>query len=120
MAVPPIRFAIRRWSGTNRSMPPKNRSIAVLVFALLISLTSASQGFEPARFVEPGRAERVRALLPEVERTYREFAISNQIPGLAFGVVLDGELILSGSYGVSQIHGKVPANPSFSLRQALG
>ena len=99
-------------------MPPKNRSIAVLVFALLISLTSASQGFEPARFVEPGRAERVRALLPEVERAYREFAISNQIPGLAFGVVLDGELILSGAYGVSQIRGKVPATEQTLFRIA--
>jgi CubicO group peptidase (beta-lactamase class C family) len=93
-----------------------NRSIAVLIVTLLTSL--AVHAYEPARFEDPGRAERVRALLPEVERTYREFAISNHIPGLAFGVMLDGELILSGAYGFSQLDGKVPARQQSLFRIA--
>lgn len=92
-----------------------NRSIALLFFTLL---TSVGHAYEPAHFVVADRAERVRALLPEVERTYREFAISNHISGLAFGVVLDGELILSGAYGVSQIDGKVPATEQTLFRIA--
>jgi len=100
-------------------MSPENRSITVLFLALFASsLAPVSQAYEPARFVEPGRAERVRALLPEIERTYREFAISNHVPGLAFGVVLDGELIVSGAYGVSQIGGKVPATAQTLFRIA--
>ena len=94
-----------------------NRSIAVLIFTLL---TFRSHAYEPARFdsSDSNRAARVRALLPEVERAYREFAISNQIPGLAFGVVLDGELILSGAYGVAQINGQVPATEQTLFRIA--
>jgi len=93
-----------------------NRSIEALFLALL--LTSLGRAYEPARFLDPGRAERVRALLPETERAYREFALSNHIPGLAFGVVLDGELILSGAFGVSQIGGKVPATEQTLFRIA--
>jgi CubicO group peptidase (beta-lactamase class C family) len=93
----------------------RKRIIAALFLACLTCIT---QAFEPARFRELGRAQRVRALLPEVERAYREFARSNNIPGVAFGVVLDGELILSGAYGVAQIRGKVPATEKTLFRIA--
>lgn len=91
------------------------RNIAVLFLVLLAPLARA---YEPARFTDSGRAERVRALLPEIERSYREFAMTNHIPGLAFGVVLDGELIGSGAYGVSQIGGNVPATEKTLFRIA--
>lgn len=90
--------------------------VARLVLVLL--LTTFVRAYEPARFVEPGRLERVRALAPEIERTYREFALSNHIPGLAFGVVLDGELVQSGAYGVSQIEPRVPATTRTLFRIA--
>ena len=88
----------------------------------LTSLTSFAQSYQPARFVAepnaPSRAERVRALQSEIERAYRDFAIAQHIPGFAFGVVLDGQLVLSGSYGVSQIDGKVPATTQTLFRIA--
>ena len=99
--------------------------LALLLFpAVLALLTITTFSYEPARFISPAdpgtpsRAETVRALLPEIERTYREFAISNHIPGLAFGIVLDGELILSGAYGVSQIESKTPVTTRTLFRIA--
>lgn len=94
------------------------RFIAVLFGVLFASTATA---YEAARFTEtntPTRAEWVRALLPEVERSYQEFIRSNHIPGLAFGIVLDGELILSGAYGVAQIESKRPATTGTLFRIA--
>ena len=81
-------------------------------------LTALGHAFEPARFIDAGRAQRVRALLPEIERTYREFALAHHIPGLAFGVVLEGELVLSGAYGFSEIDGQVSATEKTLFRIA--
>lgn len=101
-------------------MPFRNRLRAFLpALPLCLSIfTCISGAYEPARFTDPGRAERLRALLPEIERTYRQFALSNHIPGLAFGIVLDGELILSGAYGVAQIEQKTPATTHSLFRIA--
>lgn len=89
-----------------------------LVLLVLSFLTPLTQGYEPARFTDDQRAERVRALLPKVERIYSVFATSNNIPGLAWGVVLDGKLIISGELGVAQIAEKVPATRQTSFRIA--
>src|SRR5687768_8254556 len=97
------------------------RTIALLFLTLL---TSLAQNYQPARFIDtpapgtPARAERVRALQSEIESAFREFAVTNRIPGLAYGVVLDGQLVLSGAYGVSQIDGKVPATTQTLFRIA--
>src|SRR5688572_20019255 len=100
-------------------------SLMLRTIALLLTLlTSLAQNYQPARFIDspapgtPRRADRVRALQSEIERTYREFAISQHIPGLAFGVVLDGQLVLSGAYGISQIDSKVPATTQTLFRIA--
>ena len=104
-----------------RIMSSKIPTSALLFLTLL---TSFAQNYQPARFVDspepgaPSRVERVRALQSEIERAFREFAVTNRIPGLAFGVVLDGQLVLSGAYGVSQIDGKVPATTQTLFRIA--
>ena len=98
------------------------RLIAILLAASALHPPAAA--YEPARFVEsaesgtPNRADRLRSLLPEIERAYREFAISNQIPGLAFGIVLDGQLITSGAHGLAQIDSKTPATTQTLFRIA--
>lgn len=78
----------------------------------------AGAGYEPATFADAGRLERVRSLFPEIDRIYREHAVENHYPGMAFGLVLDGDLVLSGSHGVSDIERGIPATERTLFRIA--
>lgn len=73
----------------------------------------------PATFTNSNeRLEKVRAAFPEIERIYREHALSNHFPGMSWGVVMDGQLLLSGSYGVSDLEKKTPATERTLFRIA--
>lgn len=72
----------------------------------------------PAAFTNSARIEKVRGALPEIERLYREHAVSNHFPGMSWGVVLDGQLVLSGSYGLSDLERKTPATTRTLFRIA--
>ncbi|EKD54658.1 MAG: hypothetical protein ACD_60C00060G0026 [uncultured bacterium] len=50
-------------------------------------------------FVDKDRLSRVKSLLPKIEKAYQEYAEKNYFPGYAFGVMVDGKLIHSGSAG---------------------
>jgi CubicO group peptidase (beta-lactamase class C family) len=46
-------------------------------------------------FSDPGRAEKVAATAATVDQKFREYAERQHMPGFAYGVVLDGELLFS-------------------------
>jgi CubicO group peptidase (beta-lactamase class C family) len=69
-------------------------------------------------FNDPGRADRVRALGSEVEGIFREFFENRHVPGLSWGVVLDGELILSGAFGTANLEHEIPADTRSVFRIA--
>jgi CubicO group peptidase (beta-lactamase class C family) len=71
-----------------------------------------------SHFTDPTRAERVRTLAPEIEKIYREHAISNHFPGIAFGVVVDGELVCSGAAGLAQLEPAIPMSERTLVRVA--
>jgi CubicO group peptidase (beta-lactamase class C family) len=52
-------------------------------------------------FADPERAARVRALAPEIAAIYRDYAESEHIPGIAYGVVVDGQLVIADGHGVA-------------------
>lgn len=73
---------------------------------------------KPAVFTEPDRAEKVRATTAAVEKTFKEYLESRHMPGFVYGVVLDGRLIYSGSFGYANLEQQIPANTKSLLRIA--
>ncbi|MDH4044271.1 MAG: beta-lactamase family protein, partial [Gemmatimonadota bacterium] len=84
---------------------------------LSVFLVSAAHAQAPA-FTDPGRAGKVRAAAPVVARMFREYSERQHMPGFAYGIVLDGELIVSGAFGLAQIDDRIPSDTKTLFRIA--
>jgi CubicO group peptidase (beta-lactamase class C family) len=62
----------------------------------------SSDGFAPASFADGGRRARLTQALPEAERFLAGQPARQGLPGLAVGVVLDGELVQAWGFGAQQ------------------
>ena len=69
-------------------------------------------------FDDPGRAARVQALLPEIDKVYTELAAKEHLPGLVYGVVVDGKLVHSRALGYANVEQKIPAGANTQFRIA--
>lgn len=56
---------------------------------------------EPPRFTDPERKTQLAKAFPELNGLFTRFAQHHHIPGIAFGVVIDGALAYSSGVGVS-------------------
>lgn len=84
---------------------------------LLLSFPVLLQA-QPARFTDTARLQKIRAALPAVEKIYRDHFEAQGFPGLAFGVVVDGQLLQSGGFGFADLEQRVPAGPASVFRIA--
>ena len=76
------------------------------------------QAYLPPYFEDNDRLTTIQALFPEIDEMYREHAKKNGYPGYAYGILLDGELVYSGSGGFIDIDKKIPATPQSMFRIA--
>ncbi len=95
----------------------------IVAFGLSIALSEAAaarQAYLPPAFSQTHeeRATLVRALAPEIHAFFEGHATSNHIPGLAYGIVVDGELVVSGGHGFANLEQKIPATPRTVFRVA--
>ena len=69
---------------------------------------------DPPRFTNPQRGGERRAQLatafPQVDAVFKDFAARARVPGIAYGIVVDGELAHSGAAGYRDIAAKAPAD----------
>lgn len=79
------------------------------IFTITISIGQDTQG---------DRVAKIRATLPVVEKMYNDYAEKNHFPALAFGIVADGSLVMSGATGYSEIKTETKASPSSLFRIA--
>jgi CubicO group peptidase (beta-lactamase class C family) len=91
-------------------------TMRVLIFSALVATTLQAQ--EPPAFADPHRADKVTATASAVEGMLREYAEQQRMPGFAYGVVLDGELLYSGSFGLANIDEVIPAGTETLFRIA--
>lgn len=56
---------------------------------------------EPPRFTDPERKTQLAKAFPELNGLFTRFAQNHHIPGIAFGVIIDGALAYSSGVGVS-------------------
>jgi CubicO group peptidase (beta-lactamase class C family) len=64
------------------------------------------------------RVTRLRAALPEIDQIFASFAKSARVPGIAYGVLIDGQLVHTGSVGVRELVNRTPITPDTVFRIA--
>ncbi|MCC6892619.1 MAG: beta-lactamase family protein [Anaerolineae bacterium] len=73
--------------------------------------------FPIATLNNPDRSK-LRAAFPQIEALFRTFAEQHPIPGVAYGIVIDGELVLAGGTGVQNVTSQTPVNADSVFRIA--
>ncbi len=56
--------------------------------------------------------------MPAIEKMYKEYAARKNFPGMAFGIVMDDQLVYTGNAGYTSIAQKTPVSPKSLFRIA--
>jgi CubicO group peptidase (beta-lactamase class C family) len=77
----------------------------------------ADPSLPPPRFNDPQRKAKLLAVVPQLDAHFADYVASTLTPGLAVGLVVDGELVWSKGYGVRDVttNGPVDADTIFRL-----
>jgi len=98
--------------------------IGILVLSLSVygqnktAVSNPNTAYQPPSFTDGDRLKKIEPYFPIVENIYKEYAEKNHFPGYAFGIMLDGKLVYSGSGGYSDIDKKIPATTKSMFRIA--
>lgn len=98
-----------------------NRAKRNYLFTLLAVLsmnTYSTNSYLPPDFADANRLAKIQKLFPKIDDMYRSFAEKNHVPGYAFGIMVDGKLIYTGSGGYSNLETKQLASPQSMFRIA--
>jgi CubicO group peptidase (beta-lactamase class C family) len=93
------------------------RFALALVLSLCLS-RSVGQSFQPAAFTDPDRRKKLTAIFPVIDQLYKDYASQNHLPGLVYGIVVDGQLVHTGNLGYTDISNKTEANTQSAFRIA--
>jgi CubicO group peptidase (beta-lactamase class C family) len=72
----------------------------------------------PARFTDPDRFSKLSAAFPEIDRLMRGFTDQSKVPGIAYGIVIDGKLAHVGVVGLRDVKTGAPVDTSTVFRIA--
>ena len=72
----------------------------------------------PAVFADPDRRAKLEQAFPEIDRLVTAFASTSRVPGIAYGVLIDGQLAHVGTSGVTDVAAKTPVTPDTVFRIA--
>jgi len=78
----------------------------------------ASDAYPPPRFTDPDRVRKLESGLPEVDQIFRRYAAEKKIPGMVWGVVIDGRLAHVESAGVRDRSSDAPVTAGTVFRIA--
>jgi CubicO group peptidase (beta-lactamase class C family) len=90
---------------------------AILCVVFLTSLLQAATLPEP-RFTDPDRLKKMEKAYPEVEKIFAKYMADRRIPGMVYGLVVDGKLVHVKSMGVRDQDKKDAVNADTVFRIA--
>jgi CubicO group peptidase (beta-lactamase class C family) len=110
-------------------MTPK---IPLHVLGFLVALTPMASSADPssraisdrsrlaavAMFEDPERRAKLAAAFPAVDRLMQDFVTRENVPGAAWGIVVDGELLHIGTDGLRDVEGRAPVRGDTVFRIA--
>ena len=74
--------------------------------------------YQASTLPDSTRESRIRNTFPVIDRLFREHAEKNHLPGTAFGLVVDGQLVFTGNYGYTDLEKKTRVSSSSVFRIA--
>ena len=77
-----------------------------------------SATYKPPVFANDERAEKIKDIAPQIHKLIEEHAKNRNIPGIAYGIVVDNELVISNATGIINLEMKIPSSPISSFRIA--
>jgi CubicO group peptidase (beta-lactamase class C family) len=93
-------------------------SLALAPSTIGAQATAASGTDAPPAFANPRRVEQLSAAFPEIDRLMRDFAERSRVPGIAYGIVVDGRLAHVGTAGFRELPSRAPVDTSTVFRIA--
>jgi CubicO group peptidase (beta-lactamase class C family) len=92
--------------------------ISVFLVLIITIMPIYSHNATLSSTVDHQRLKQIQAVIPKLEHLYQKYAKKQHIPGYAFGIMVDGKLIYSGSNGYIELFKKTPVNPHSMFRIA--
>jgi CubicO group peptidase (beta-lactamase class C family) len=77
-----------------------------------------SKDYKPHLFEQDDRVEKIKEFAPEFQRLIEEKASDRHIPGIAYGIVVDNELVVASSTGLINIEDSIPTSTRSTFRIA--
>jgi CubicO group peptidase (beta-lactamase class C family) len=68
--------------------------------ACAAALLFAGESYPPAHFTDPQRIQKLESALPQMDEIFKKYAADQKIPGMVWGLVIDGQLVHVSSSGV--------------------
>lgn len=72
----------------------------------------------PSFFEEDSRKAQIQSIAPKLHELFENHAIERNIPGIAYGVVVDGQLVIDSALGMINIEKQIPASNLSAFRIA--
>jgi hypothetical protein len=95
----------------------KTVQLVAMIALATISLEAAQDATLPV-FTDPGRRAKLESAFPEVEEVFERYQQDRGIPGLVFGIVIDGDLAYVKGLGVRNRESSEPVTPETVFRIA--
>lgn len=90
----------------------------LLFMSCAVALAAAGNDHPVPRFSDSDRRSKLEKAFPEVDRTFEEFAKARRIPGMVWGIVIDGQLAHVRATGVRDTSSKERVGPDTVFRIA--
>ncbi len=82
------------------------------------AVLKSTQAYSIPRFEDSTTFLKMKDAFPVIEKIYREQMEKNHFPSIAFGVIANGQLVYSGSFGSTDINNKVASSSKALYRIA--
>jgi CubicO group peptidase (beta-lactamase class C family) len=108
-----LAYAVRR------ALVQVTAAFVVLVpSGVLAQAADVSSVAPPARFADPQRLAKLSTAFTEIDGLMRAFAERSRVPGIAYGIIVDGQLVHVGSAGYRELRSRSPVDTSSVFRIA--
>jgi CubicO group peptidase (beta-lactamase class C family) len=84
-------------------MHPLSRILALALLATAATAGAQSSVAPPPAFDLPDRAERLARTIPAVDSVMRAFMQRSRVPGIAYGIIVDGKLWHVAAHGLREV-----------------
>ncbi|HET9744082.1 MAG TPA: serine hydrolase domain-containing protein [Chitinophagaceae bacterium] len=74
--------------------------------------------YHAAVFTDVARRDKIKKTFPVIDGIFKDYANEQHLPGVAYGIVVDGKLVHKGNIGYTDIDKKIPVTSSSLFRIA--